>query len=734
MGDQFLATVKLIIEENVSNENFTVSHLAEKVGLSRSTLHRKLVRHTGKSATRLITEIRLTKARELIENDVATISEVAYMVGFTSPSYFNRVFKKAYNVSPGEIRKKGSGKLTHQPVLDNVKTNHSPKSRWKIASYISIGIILVLIILNLIQKGNEDKGVEPWRNSIAVLPFHNDSPFQDNEYFIIGLMESITTSLDKIEDLRVSSRSSVEQFRDTVLPIADIAEYLNVNYLLMGSLQKYDDHIWLIIKLIDKNEQLVWTDQYDRVIKHAEDYYKLQSDIAQQVSAELHATLTPEEVKFIERIPTTNIRALGLYRQAREEHMKFWLDHEDMEALKDATAFYRSALKEDPTFGQAYSGLAMAIHNVSWAENWINREFSENENRKNRDTILHLAEKALSFDPHLEDAYLVIGDYFYEIRDYNRALEEYEKALRINPNYSWAYDAKSEVVFYQKGNWIEGLVNKMKAVELEGGDMQVKLLSELGDLYEMMGFPDMAADIYRQTLQLTGDSAKYYFDMGGTAFCKRNWSERIGLFSKSLEIEPDHYYPLIAISNSYRILGNIDSACHYAFLLLEKGKVNDKAGDREAIIAMALLDGGQDEEAYRLIDRLEDYMVSMLESDVQRRDLNLLNLTAVYCLRQQDEKAMEYIRQIDRGSLKPLWFIILLEDFPAFVTIREDQEFQLILNALKLTWQEEHEKVRLWMAKNDMLTTSQFYVPLRGGEIGLSVDLDLLPILCASQK
>lgn len=589
MGDQFIELVKRIIEDNIGSEDFSVSILAREVGLSRSTLHRKLVMHTGKSATRLITEIRLTKALELIENDVATISEVAYMVGFTSPSYFNRVFKKAYNVSPGEIRKKGSGRSTHQPVLDNVKTSHSPKSRWKIASYISIGIILALITLNLIQKSNKDKAMESMGNSIAVLPFHNDSPVQDNEYFIDGLTESITNSLYKIEDLRVSSRFSVEQFRDTELPIPDIAEYLNVNYLLMGSLQKYDDHIKLIIKLDDKNGRQIWSEQYDRVIKQAEDYYELQSDIAQQVSAELHAALTPEEVQLIERIPTTNIRALGLYRQAREAHTKFWLDNEEIEALKDATAFYRSALKEDPAFGQAYSGLAMAIHNVSWAENWINREFSENENRKNRDTILYLAEKALSFDPDLEDAYLVIGDYFYEIRNYTRALEEYEKALRINPNYSWAYDAKSEVVFYQKGNWIEGLVNKMKAVELERGDMQVKFLSELGDLYEMMGFPDMAADIYRQTLYLTGDSATYYFDMGGAAFCKRNWTERIGWFGKSLEIEPDHYHPLIAISNSYRILGNIDSACHYAFLLHEKGKVNEKSGDYEAIIALSLI-------------------------------------------------------------------------------------------------------------------------------------------------
>ncbi|MEN8248542.1 MAG: AraC family transcriptional regulator, partial [Bacteroidota bacterium] len=107
MGDQFLETIHKIIEDNIDNENFSVEDLAEGVGLSRSMLHRKLKKLTGKSANKLITETRLSKAKELLENDIATASEIAYKVGFNDPSYFFKVFKKQYKVSPGDIKKKG---------------------------------------------------------------------------------------------------------------------------------------------------------------------------------------------------------------------------------------------------------------------------------------------------------------------------------------------------------------------------------------------------------------------------------------------------------------------------------------------------------------------------------------------------------------------------------------------------------------------------------------------------
>jgi len=89
MDDQFLDNVKRIIDENLDNENFSVDDLAEQVRFSRSMLHRKLIKLIGKSASDLIVETRLNHAKKLLEDNVATVAEIAYMVGFNSASYFN---------------------------------------------------------------------------------------------------------------------------------------------------------------------------------------------------------------------------------------------------------------------------------------------------------------------------------------------------------------------------------------------------------------------------------------------------------------------------------------------------------------------------------------------------------------------------------------------------------------------------------------------------------------------
>ena len=88
IDDQFLQKINKSIQDNRGDEHFSVEDLAKDVGLSRSMLHRKLIKLSGKSATELITEMRLSRAMELLENNVATASEIAYQVGFSSPSYF----------------------------------------------------------------------------------------------------------------------------------------------------------------------------------------------------------------------------------------------------------------------------------------------------------------------------------------------------------------------------------------------------------------------------------------------------------------------------------------------------------------------------------------------------------------------------------------------------------------------------------------------------------------------
>lgn len=103
MDDRFLSLIHNTIEENISNENFNVEELVQTVGLSRSMLHRKLKGLTGKSASDLITEKRLARAKELLENNVATAAEIAFKVGFSDHSYYTKCFHELYGVITTEF-------------------------------------------------------------------------------------------------------------------------------------------------------------------------------------------------------------------------------------------------------------------------------------------------------------------------------------------------------------------------------------------------------------------------------------------------------------------------------------------------------------------------------------------------------------------------------------------------------------------------------------------------------
>ncbi len=104
MDKEFIHKLYDILEVNFENEQFGVNELSEKVSVSRSQLHRKLQLIEGKTASRFISHYRLQKAMEMLQNNVATASEIAYRVGFGSPTYFNTSFREFYGYPPGEVK------------------------------------------------------------------------------------------------------------------------------------------------------------------------------------------------------------------------------------------------------------------------------------------------------------------------------------------------------------------------------------------------------------------------------------------------------------------------------------------------------------------------------------------------------------------------------------------------------------------------------------------------------
>jgi TolB-like protein len=253
--------------------------------------------------------------------------------------------------------KKQGQRLEEAPKQDFVakpalQKNPNPK--------IIIGSIsaLVLIILGVFFIPNFIKPTKQIEKTIAVLPFRNDSPDSTNKYFIDGTMEAILDNLCKIADLTVVSRTSVEQFRNTTKPIREIANLLNVNYILEGSGQKYGNKIRLTVQLIDaEDDKHLWSSPYEGV---TDNIFKLQSQIAQAIARNLEAILTPEEKELIEKIPTGNMTAYDLYLRANEYEKEYWKTLDSISYRKAAT-LYNTIIQLDSTFAKAFTGLAVSI-------------------------------------------------------------------------------------------------------------------------------------------------------------------------------------------------------------------------------------------------------------------------------------------------------------------------------------------------------------------------------------
>jgi TolB-like protein len=227
-----------------------------------------------------------------------------------------------YDITPSGVKK--TKPVSASKHIDQTTTPAS--GGWKIATYLSGTIIIVLVAFNFIGKRNLNADISKLEKSIAVLPFRNDSPNDSTTYFLDGVMEEILSNLQKISDFsRVLSRNSVEQYRNnTSKSTPEIAKALGVNYIVEGSGQKYSNKFVLRVQLITgKNERHLWAKSYDREIQQTTDIISVQSEIAQSIAGELKTTVTPEEKQLIEKTPTANLTAYDFYQRGSEESHNF---------------------------------------------------------------------------------------------------------------------------------------------------------------------------------------------------------------------------------------------------------------------------------------------------------------------------------------------------------------------------------------------------------------------------
>src|ERR1019366_4222673 len=295
--------------------------------------------------------------------------------------------------------------------------------------------------------------------SIAVLPFTNMSDDKDTGYFTDGVHEDILTNLALIPELKVVSRTTVTQYRDSKKTLRQIGDELGVAYIREGSVRRSGNKVRVTGQLINaRTDEHVWARSYDRDLT---DVFAIQASLSQEIASALQAAITPQAQKFIERRPTENPVAYDFFLKGRDVRNRA---RSGLPVpLKQAETLFQSAVEQDPNFAAAWGELAVvhALH-VFW-------EIDHPPARLARaDAAIA---NAVRLAPEAPDVINQVGTYaYYAHRDYARATEQLEKLARLKPNDPTVFNSLG-LIQRRQGRWAEALVNQRKAEELDPGNV-----------------------------------------------------------------------------------------------------------------------------------------------------------------------------------------------------------------------------------------------------------------------
>jgi TolB-like protein len=596
------------------------------------------------------------------------------------------------------IKKHDQQKVEISKEVVNLKPEKQKNFKLKII--IASIIILALIVLSYFIIPMFSKPKEHLEKSIAVLPFRNDSSSDSTTYFINGLMEEILNNLQRIKDFRVLSRNSVEQFRNnTTKSTPEIAKKLGVNYIVEGSGQKYGNKFVLRVQLLlAKNERHIGGKSYDREILQTSDIINIQSEIAQTIATELNAVITPEEKQLIDKKPTTNLTAYDFFQQAVEEMQKYNDNHNKQDLLR-AEELFRESLKYDSTFAKAYVGLAGIYYSKHL------QEFYSTEN-SSLDTMLYLVNKALSLDSQLSDAYAVRGVYYFYNGLYEKAIDEFDKDLKYNPNDPGAYYFKGLIYENYLGDCIQEIDNISKSVARNKGVGLSSSLDFLASSYVgEAGFPDKAKYYYQEEYKLTRDSAQYLMNLAGVQVYASDFEEALKLAKRANQMDSTkiidlrfyNYLPASYKDEAYL------NAKRWVGIYEKTGEPNLNSSHR---VGLAFWRVGKHKEAEYYFNQQIKYCEATIKN--KRSYPNdyggaYYDLASTYAFLGDKAKAYKYLDEFDKMKTKMAYWEMLIKHDPLFDSIRGEEHFKRIEQGVESRCQAEHERVKKWIEENKML-------------------------------
>jgi TolB-like protein/Tfp pilus assembly protein PilF len=456
--------------------------------------------------------------------------------------------------------------------------------------------------------------------SVAVLPFADLSPGQDQGYFADGMTDALIADLAQIEALHVISRTSAMQYKSIRRPIPEIARELGVDAVVEGSVLADGDQVRIGVSLVDgRTDQTLWAHKYHR---ESRSILALQREVALAISREIRIKLAQDDQTYLHQTPSVVPEAYRLYLKGVQ--LRYKDSPEDWQQAADS---FRQATALDPSFAPAYAELARVCTLLGGFTPLLTREKATAEGRQ-------AIAKALQHDPNLSDAYGVKG-IFHEVLewDWTAAEQAFKRAIELNPGNSQAR--------YEYG-W---------------------LLTRVGRFEE-------ALPQFKYAIQQDPRAALMYHSLAHVFLYRREYDQAIEHFQTALHLDPGYGFARSSLGQAYLLSSREDKA------LVELEADGSQGADSwgPAYLAVAYAAAGRKEQSLELIAELE-------ESWKRGQDDAAWSLALAHGGLGQSDQACKWLTIVYQ---KRSGNLVFLKVEPMFVSIRGTLCYQSLLKQVGL--------------------------------------------------
>jgi eukaryotic-like serine/threonine-protein kinase len=437
--------------------------------------------------------------------------------------------------SPGNATRT-SDLISAQPMA-SAEYVASEITRHKTAAALALPTLVVAVSLIIYFSYFSGLSNTP-TDSIAVLPFTNQSGDENADYLSDGIPETIIYSLSQLPNMKVTARNSAFRYKGKDPDAQTVGRELGVQAVLTGRLTQRGDNLVVSAEVVDaQSNRLLWGGQYSRKLS---DILVVQEEIAREISEKLRLRLTPEEQKQLATGATGNPEAYQLYLKGRY----FW-NKRTGDAINKSIEYFNQAIERDPNYALAYAGLADSYVILS--------SYTSTRETESYPKALVAATKALEINDNLAEAYTarasIRGDFDW---DFANAERDYKRSIELNPNYPTARQWYGERLS-ALGRHSEAIVELKKAQELD--PLSLIINNTLGLGFFFAGQYDQAIEQHRRTLDMDSSFVPAHRDLGWAYTQKRLYGEAIAEFQKAISLDKDNKFSVMGGGLTYAGLG-----------------------------------------------------------------------------------------------------------------------------------------------------------------------------------